>query len=194
MRILTIIFAIFVFNSSFSQDTAKKYTFKEVGWTIVLPLDFTTIDSLDDANRNERGKKSMEDANRITADISQTKTLISATKNTYNYFNSTVTPFDPLTDGNYETSVKYIKDIVYKTYFDKMTDAKIDSSTTIVTIDGLSFDQFQVTVHVNDKLLFDMFLLTKFYKGYSFGISYLCLDLATKQQIESMLRTSKFDK
>ena len=194
MRILIIILAILVFKSSFSQDTAKKYTFKEVGWTIVLPLDFTTIDSLDDANRNERGKKSMEDVNGITADISQTKTLISATKNTYNYFNSTVTPFDPLTDGNYEASVKYIKDIVYKTYFDKMKDAKIDSSTSIVTIDGLSFDQFQVTVHVKDKLLFDAFLLTKLYKGYSLGISYLCLDLATKQQIESMLRTSKFDK
>ena len=194
MRILIIILASLIFQSSYSQEAGTKYTFKQVGWTIILPFDFTVMDSVDDAKMNESGKKSMEDANGITADISQTKTLISAKKNTYNYFNSTITPFDPQIDGDYEISVKYVKDIVYKTYFDKMTDAKIDSSTTNVTIDGLSFDQFQVTVHVRDKLLFDMFILSKFYKGYSFGITYLCLDVATKQQIESMLRTSKFDK
>jgi len=194
MRIFIIIFTTLAFGPCFAQQADKKFTFKEVGWTFTLPSEFIIIDSADNAERNERGKKAMEEANDIKADISQTKTLISATKNTYNYFNSTITPFDTKKDGNYIEANQGVKDMVYNTFSVKMPDAKIDSSTTSITIDGLTFDKFKITITVNDKVLFNMILLTKFYKGFDFGISYLYLDEATKEQIETILGTSKFSK
>lgn len=39
-----------------------------------------------------------------------------------------------------------------------------------------------------------MILLTKLYKGYDFGITYLYLDDKTKEQIDTMLHRSKFQK
>jgi len=175
---------LFVFKFSFAQQADRKYFFKEVGWTLIIPAEFKIADSTEDAAVGERGKKAIEETNDIKIDISQTKTLITVTKNTYNYFNCTITPFDPKTDGNYEATSQIVKDMLYK----------IDSISTQEKIDGLGFDKFRLTISLNDKILFNMFLLSKYYRGYDFGISYLYMDDKTKEQIESMLRNSRFTK
>lgn len=193
----TLIFTIFILlptNRLLSQSTNKTYSFKQIGWTITLPDDFTVIDSADNSARMGRGIKAIEDANDIKADISSTTTLISATKNTYNYFNSTITPFDSTIDGNYLTTNKELKNMVYKTMFEKTPDAKIDSITTTQIIDGLTFDKFSLTINIPGKISFNMILLTKLYKGYDFGITYVYLDDKIRDQIDNMLANSKFDK
>jgi hypothetical protein len=179
---------------TFAQQTGKKYTFKEVNWTVTLPPGFTVIDSADDAARTERGKKVLEETKNTKLDISQTRTLISATKNTYNYFNATITPFNTKTDGSYEAANEGLKAMLFKSFRDKMSDANIDSSSTRATIDGLTFDEFHVIVAIKGKTLFNMFLLSKLYKGYDFGLSYLYLDEESKEQMEKMISGSKFTK
>lgn len=194
MRTLVILFTTLAFKLSFAQQIDRKYTFKEVGWSFALPANFKAIDSFDNAQRMERGKEAIEQANDMKADVSQTRTLISATKDTYNYFSSTITPFDPKKDGDYKAANRSVRDMIYKTFVERMPDAILDSSTTTMTIDGLTFDKFRVTVSMKEKVLFNMFLLTKLYKGYDFGISYLYLDEETKEQIDAMLKGSKFTK
>lgn len=181
-------------NHLLSQEIDKKYSFRQVGWTITLPNDFTVIDSHDNSIRMERGKRAIEDANDVKADISTTVTLISATKNTYNYFNSTITPFDSTIDGNYLALNKDLKNMVYKTMYEKMPEGKIDSTTTTQTIDGITFDKFSLNINIPGKTSFMMILLTKLYKGYDFGITYLFLDDKIRNQIDTMLKNSKFEK
>lgn len=161
---------------------------------MLLPIDFIVVDSADDVARNERGKKAIEEANSIKADISQTRTLISATKSKYNYFNSTITPFNPEKDGDYEASKKSIKNIMFTAFLNKMPDAKIDSSTTETIIDGLIFDKFNINVLLDNGFRLNIFLLSKYYKGYDLGISYLYLDEKTKEQIEFILQSCEFAK
>jgi hypothetical protein len=127
MRTFIFFCALFAFNSSFAQQADRKYFFKEVGWALIIPADFKITDSTEDAAIGERGKKAIEETNDIKIDISQTKTLIGATKNTYNYFNCTITPFDLKTDGNYEATSQLVKDMLYKTFSEKMPEGKIDS-------------------------------------------------------------------
>jgi hypothetical protein len=177
-----------------AQQQQKIYSFKQIGWTVELPADFLVIDSAENTARMERGAKAMEDANDIKADISETITLIGATKNKYNYFNAAIEPFDSKGNISWKTSNQQLKELLYKTFAEKMKDAKIDSASNNEVIDGLSFDKFRITVTIDDKVLFNSFLLSKLYKGYDFGISYLYLDERTKDQIESMLRNSKFSK
>jgi len=193
-RTLIKICAFFVITPICAQQTDKIYFFKEIGWTITLPSDFKALDSIENAKKNERGLKAIEESNEIKADITELKTLIAASKDTYNYFNSTITPFDPKVDGPYDSTNKIVKDMVYKTFLDNMPNAKIDSVTTEETIDGLFFDKFHVTITIKENFILNMFLLSKYYKGYDFGISYLYLDVKTKEQIETMLKNSKFKK
>lgn len=182
------------YTSCFAQQNEKKFFFKDVGWTINLPGSFVVIDSIDDARRNQNGLKAIEESNNIKADISETITLISATRNTYNYFNSTITPFDIAKDGSWESATQTVKDIVYKTFSDKMPDAKIDSSSGSMLIDGLRFDAYKITVKINDKTLFTSFLLSRLYRGYDFGISYVYIDEETRQLVEKMLSSATFGK
>jgi hypothetical protein len=193
-RLIITTFALLLTNCLLSQQSGKKYSFRQVAWTITLPDDFNMVDSADDSVRMERGKKAIEDANDVKGDVSTTTTLISATKNTYNYFNSTITPFDSTIDGNYMATNKELKNMVYKTMSEKMPDGKIDSITTTQAIDDLIFDKFSLTINIPGKTSFHMILLTKLYKGYDFGITYVYLDEKTGHQIDTMLKNSKFDK
>jgi hypothetical protein len=194
MRKFILILALFSIGRVSAQQTDKTYYFKELGWSIVLPSDFTVSDSADEAARLQRGKKAIEEANNVKADVSATRTLLGATKNKLNYFNVTVTPFDPQQDGDYLSAGQQVKDILYATFAEKAPDLKIDSSSTTVNIGGLSFDRFHLFLSMGDKGAFHMFMLSKLYKGYDFGICYLYLDEETKQQIETMLANSKFVK
>jgi hypothetical protein len=142
---------------------------------------------------NERGKKAMDEANNTNIDASTTKTLITAMKGN-NYFSSTLTPFDPKKDGDYAAANLQVKDMLFKTFSGKMPDATIDSSSTSVVLDGLQFDKFHIGIMMDHKTIFHMFLLTRLYRGYDFGISYLYIDDVTKGEIESILASSRFEK
>ena len=189
---LLIAFLIFINSNLFSQNGGSKYFFKAVNWTIVLPSGFIVRDSLSNTESNERGKKLAENANNIKADVSETITLIGATKNTYDFFNSTITPFN--SKNNWDSMNNMIKDVSYNTFHYKIPKAKIDTVTAFRVIDGLKFDELKVTVILEEKFLFTAVILSRLHKGYQFGISYLFRDEETKNEIEKMLNNSKFEK
>ena len=193
MRIITCLLLITLTTQALAQDSTKRYTFKEIGWTITIPDEFTEMDQTESWKKVEQGKKLIEETNDIVADISALRTLFTATKNTFQYFSSTLEPFDSKKDGDYKTASKKVKDLTFNTLADKIPDEHMDSATEKLTIDGLVFDKFIVTVKIKD-LTMTMVLIGKLYKGYDFGISYLYLDEKTKQQIEDSINGSKFRK
>jgi len=194
MRILIIMSFVFISGASFGQPTGKPFFFSEVGWSLVIPADFIIMNSHDDSLKNEQGRKLIEKSTDVIADYSETKTLVSASRDQFNYFNATVTPFDRITDGDYETANQEVKDILVKTFQDQMPGGKIDTFHTSVIIDGIEFDKFHLTVSLNEKLLVSMVLLSKLYKGYDFGISYVYMNQQAKEDIELMLEKSRFVK
>jgi hypothetical protein len=175
-----------------AQQAGTTYIFKAVGWTMTLPPEFKIVDSAKNANLKETGRKIIADANNINLDISSTRILIAAMKAPRNSFSAAIIPFDPKKDGPYSAVRRRVKEVLYKTFVEKIPDGKIDSSSTNITIDGLAFYKFQVVGTLKGKTLFHMVLLSKDYKGYDFGISYLYVDDATRDQVETILRTCKF--
>ena len=161
---------------------------------MTLPSDFKVVDSAKSADLKEAGRKIIGDANNINLDISSTRILIEAMKAPRNSFSAAITPYDPKKDGPYSAVRRRVKEVLYKTYVEKIPDGKIDSSSTNITIDGLAFDKFQVVGALKGKTLFHMVLLSKYYKSYDFGIGYLYMDDATRDQVETMLSTCKFKK
>jgi hypothetical protein len=192
VRSFYLISFVLIPSLTIAQATARTYSFKEVGMTLTLPPEFKTIDSAKNADMNKAGQKLMKEATDINVDMSSTKTLITAMKGTYNYISSTVTPFDSRKNGSYRKTNKMVKNALYKTFSDKIPTAKIDSSTTTITIDGLVFDKFRINIILGEKMTMHMFLLSRYYKGYDFGITYLYVDDVTKAQIEAILKSCKF--
>lgn len=193
MRIISFLVLLTLSIPALAQDSTKRYTFKEIGWTITLPDDFTELDSAANNKNIERGKKAFEESNDLITDISELKTLFSATKNKYQYISATLTPFDPKKDGDYLKVNKDIKDITYNTFRVQSPDAVLDTFSKKMIIDGLEFEKFSITIKIKD-LTLTLVLVSKLYKGYDFGISYLYIDDKTRQQIEASINSSKFSR
>lgn len=194
IRIICLTFFMLITTLCNAQQESVTFTYKEVGWTITLPKGYTVIDSATEAASLKTGKKIMEESNGVQIDVSGLRTLISASKNQFSYFNATITPFDPKEDGNYEENNQVLKDAMFKTFTDQIPGGNIDSSSTNTMIDGIRFDKFQIKIPIGDNTVMTMIMLSRLHKKYDFGITYLYLDATTKLEIETMLHTSKFIK
>jgi hypothetical protein len=192
MKKLPLIAFLLLIACNFPSKEGKIYTFKEVGWTMILPSQFKVLDTTRVKQLNEKGKDLMEKSAGTPVDISSTHTLITAKKG-MQYFTATITPFDPRKDGEYAAANKSVKDLVYKTFSDQMPDATLDTASDGVKVSGLDFDRYRLSVALKGKPLFTMFLLSRLYKGYDFGMNYLYTDELSKAQLESILTSSKFE-
>ena len=193
MKKILFLLAIFACFTSYAQEKGTKFYFKEIGWKVTLPNTFVMATEEENKNDMQRGVNLIENANDVVVeDLSDLKDLISATKGD-NYINATISPYHPETDGDYLENGEAVKQIIYRT-FENMPNATLDSSSSKVVIDNLSFEKFSIKLTINKEPLLTMILISRLYKGYDFGITYLYQDENTKQEIEKMLSESKFDK
>jgi hypothetical protein len=194
MRNYLLLLLLFFNLSTFGQPLNKHYVFKEIGWEIDLPPAFIKMSVEADAAMNQKGKNAIESTINQSIDVSATKTLISATKDIYEYFNTTIRHFNVKVEGDYNAGNAALKKIMYDTFKEKMPKAVIDSASTSKLISRQKFDKFTVHATIDDKKLFTMVLCSKLYRGYDLGISYLFMKPETEVEIEKMLNHSSFSK
>jgi hypothetical protein len=191
----TTLVCFFLFLASFTN--AQKpvvYYFSEIGLTMYIPSEFKVLDAAKNDALNHKGQKLMEDANHVKVDVSETKTLIAARKSEKDYFNVTLTPFDPKKDGSIEDADATVKNILFKTFQSKIPQAKIDTASGVRIVGGKSFDEFRMKILIDQNTTMYMYLLSKLYKGFDLGITYLYTDEPTKKQLAFTLDSFKFDK
>jgi hypothetical protein len=192
MKTFLFLLPIFISNLVYSQDFKKSFNFKQVAWSINLPANFKSIDSVESVKKTARGLKAIEEANNLELDISSTQTLFTGRING-SYFDATIKPFNQ-ENGDYKATSAYSREMLFKTFQSKMTGTKVDSSLTTFLIDGIVFDKFQITVTMDNQVLMTMVLLGKHLLGYNLYISYLYREQTAKEQIEHCLTESKFQK
>jgi hypothetical protein len=194
MRIAGVIGILLFFITSKAQDSMRKYFFKEVGWTMYVPAGFRVMDSAEIAVSRERGKQKMEDVSGVKLDHSSTRTLISASKSKGNFISATIRPYDAKRDGDFSAFVQGVKANTYLTLAGKLPDVKLDSVSSRETIDGLSFEKFRMWVTIEGRVVLNSFLLMRLQRGYEFGITYLYMTDEAKNEIEGILKGSRFEK
>jgi hypothetical protein len=176
-----------------SQDSTRTVFVKEVKWSITMPENFELVEDSAQDNLNKKGAKLMGEANGVDINPSQTKNLFS-THNGNNILYSTITPFDVNKDGSYKKANIQLKEMLYKTFIEKVPKAKVDSSTSTVTIDELVFEKFTIQISLNGRHLITMCVLYKLYRGYDFGVTYLYMNDWAQMAIEKVIFASKFSK
>ena len=189
MRILFIIIFSISVNAAIGQDSTTHY-FKEIGWTIHLPLDFKVLNSEQNSTIVNNGRKEIQQTLDTNVNILKAINLISA-KKSKNYFNATLTRTNSKNDTAQARFIKSQEEVIYRAF---SKDAKVDSSSTVMTVGTKLFRKFEMIVHVNEATSFHINLVTKIYNEFYFVITYLYLDIATREQIETMLTESKFSK
>lgn len=191
-RTVLFFMVLFLSNGIIAQDSTIKYVFKEIGWSINLPSEFAVLDSSEISIMNNLGAKAVEGANNLKVDSLQNVTLISARKNSQNYFEATLSSFNSRKDEDYKLATQKLNEMTYRTMVESIPGGTIDSFSTSTIIAGLTFDKFTISFKINGKVQFKMIMLSTLYKGYDFGIGYLYSDDRTKNKLEGMLENSKF--
>ena len=189
--VLIFFLCFLIFSIAESQSLGKTYSLKEVCWTIELPQYFTVLDSAIAEKEKEKGVKIIEEINDTTV-LEKTRTLISANKGEYEGFDCTIAPQTDTT--NWKANLEQVKKILYNSLSTLIKNSVIDSSSSETTIDSLSFHKFRVTTLIENKPVFTIVYLFRFYNNYQFSITYTYMNEGTKDEIEVMLNTSKFKK
>ena len=141
-----------------------------------------------------RGKDAIKEGNFIEPDFSQTKVLISATHEKRNWFSATITPFNPHTDGNYAELSNKAKVMAFRALVKQSPGAIVDSASGKMTIDGLTFDKFVMTVVAKGKLVYTMGFVSRLHKGFDLAITFMYSKDEARDKIMAMLTESKFGK
>jgi len=193
MRPLILIAFTFICLSSCGQ-TNSRYILKDIGWTINLPNDFVIEDSSIVIKDTKEGKIILEKESHLKLNLATTKTLISASKDMFNQFNVTLSKSSAPTEHYWDS----INNNVLKLFYTAMVkqappDAHFDSSRTIETIDGLSFKSFKMVVRLNNNLTVYNYIISRLYKGSTLSINYNYTDKLAGDEINKMLKDSKFE-
>ena len=195
MRVLFFILVSFFVQTTFGQTDSSLYYFKEIGWSIKLPSDFKIVDSATRVSNIAKGKSAVEVT--LNKEINMTKLthLISAAKDNLNYFAANILNSALVTSENWESADNSSNEVLFKTMNRILKNFEIDTSNTLIIIDGVRFKKFQaicIIPNKNKQAYFSQ--IGTFHKEQYFSVSYFYLDKALGDEIENMLMTSKFDK
>jgi hypothetical protein len=185
---------LIAFKTGFSQSDLTPHYFKEIGLSIKVPSKFEIVESDEDEKLRLKGEKLLEGANNVQIDASSMKNLLSIKQGQFNYMNITVTPYKETSEDEWEKQNKEVKNMLYKSFVEKVTLQNIDTTSTSINVDGVLFDRFEMTIRINSSMTMKMLLLSKFYKGYDFGIAYTYLDKAIGKELDNIVHNAKFEK
>ena len=161
--------------TTIAQNSGKRYTFKEIGWSFVLPADFipakiTPATGPDDGTNSRRLMVAMKEDNLIMVSI-----------------------------GPIQQKKKYDEDnrtVFIKNYQEcaKAPNVTVDSSTSFENLGNVQFIRKQIAVKSNGKIQYKMIALTGAQKEYAIAIEIRYSDKAAKEELENLLQTSSFVK
>ncbi len=187
--ILTLTLAITLLSATGHGQSkpTHQFVFPQVGWKVKVPTDFTIMDSAQAPGMTIAGYDT-------TTKYGKTKTLISFSKGQYNFFSSTVTPFDPARDGDWKVANSKLKNEVLATLGSQSAAIKIDTSSSVETIDGVEFQKFQIITTYQSNLVMNTSMYSRLYKGLNYGINISYTDENIGKELQLILASSTFDK
>jgi hypothetical protein len=194
-KIMSRLYAVLVFLSlcDFTYSQSNHF-FKEIGWSLKVPADFTLFDSATSAQIVDVGKQQIEQTINRSINTSDLKGLIAMSKGNLEYFSASLNTDKSITQENWQQLDKSVKETYYKSSVAKLPNAKVDSLSSIKTIGNLPFNKLVLSFKINPQLEFHAALLSTYYKNSYFSITYVYVYKETEQEINTMLNESKFNR
>jgi hypothetical protein len=193
ISILILLSAILCFSNCNTQKGDKSiYIFKEVKWEIKVPKDLI-IDSLPDPVGDLKVSEIFQKNSELKLIPATTIKFIKVKTDKNNFLTSTVQLYDTIKNMNWEESLNYQYLVSLRSLKSVHPTSKIDTSTTIVKIDGLKFKRFHTHVRYQNGIDMNMYLFARLYKGYDFSIVLVFTDESIGDKLFGIINTSKFN-
>jgi hypothetical protein len=194
MKYFIAVFSLLVCMSCAQTDHAiidHTITFKQMDWTIRLPTDYKIIDSSTTAEVLVKGKKIVEDETKVKIDSFDSRNLITAEKDKQTILTASYSISPAITLENWQQRDSGDNALILETLIRKVP-AKVDTSTSLTSIDGIEFKKMQVSFALSDTMSQHAIHLSTFYRGHMLMIVYTYINTESKNEMEKMLEESKF--
>ncbi len=168
------------------------YKAPQVGWTTELPKNWGEMTTADADNMTSSGLDDIEKTTGVTINAESLKQLVNLKKNQYNYFLSSIEPYDSAAYSNYAEHFNQICDLIETAFKGKSIQYEMSRSTAM--IDGLEFYKMQTTIFNADKkdIVMNRQLLTRVINNLDFGMTLMYNNKEDKNELEEILKKSKF--
>lgn len=179
-------------NKMTDNQKIETYTNNEIGWTMEIPKGWTIIDDEQMSKTDQKGHNTVRETLGEEMDISGLKNLISFQKDQFNIFQSTIEPFEPEYEDEWEQNNATVKKLIYNTFLNQ--GIKVDSSqTTIEKIAGLEFQKFSFTIYgPGGDVILNQILYSKLINGFDFGVNIHYNNDKDRDELLEVFRNSKF--
>jgi hypothetical protein len=191
--ILAFVMAFIIFQSCNGpvKSSSKEIINNEFKWKIQIPEGFESVTADQWAKLQNRGQEAIEKTY-DTKIQNQAKTIFVFRADQLNYFESNSQPFDSAIDGDYLQTYNDVNRMLYGTFEAQMPAAKLDSASSIESIDGKEFRSYRVTINVPDKLLMELLTYSRLFGNKEFTVNIMTADKKKQKILVDAWRSSKF--
>jgi hypothetical protein len=191
---LLLILSCFFTSCNAQTNTEKKRVHnKDFKWTINIPAGFDTVSAEKWAKMQNRGADAIEKTYDGKVE-NNAKTIFVFQNDRFNYFESNYQPFDISKDGNYLENFREVNNILYGTFEAQMKGAKLDSSSSTQTINGLVFQTFKVVITFPNKMVMNWQMFSRLFNKKELTINIMTVDRQKEKELLDCWLNSTFDK
>lgn len=172
--------------------TENIYYSKQIGWEMEIPKGWDIIDKNVSDERTEKGLDILSETSGFEYDINALTHLLNFQKNDLNIFQSTSEPFELEYEGEWEENNAFLKQLIYDTFIQR--GIKVDSTATkIVTIDGVKFHSYKLTLYNKDgDAILNQIIYSSLINGFDFGVNINYNNESDKKEMLDVWYKSKF--
>jgi hypothetical protein len=162
-------------------------------WRITIPKDFQIVSIEEGLELQKKGVDAIEKTYGGKVD-NQTTNIFHFKSGQFNDLEANYQPFDTLQDGSYLESCKNVNEVAYETFKAQMPGTRIDSSSSVEVIDGLSFQTFKVTIIFPNKMVMTIIGFSRLFIKKDFTCFITYVDSKIGESMMNAWRNSKFEK
>ncbi|NTS39813.1 hypothetical protein HRG84_02755 [Flavisolibacter sp. BT320] len=177
------------------QTTTKELYFKEVGWTLAVPLNSDIVPSYQIDSLQKETNAKLKRYNTIQIPFSEIKTLFLFRSRLYNTIAAQINHYDSTSFMDWQQSYDASK-IVLLSMFESMKPAMqvLDTAAGTEIIGGLRFERLYIKTYYpgNNVTLHTLWYYRK-HDIYDFSINITYTDETFGKQYSELLASSRFD-
>lgn len=190
---LCIVLTVLILGCHGQTKTKREVYNSDFQWTIAIPENFDSVSSEDWRKIQGKGIDAIEKTydEQVT---NQTKTIFVFKSDQMNYVEASYQPFDTITDGSFSESCQAMNRMIYETFKSQMQDIKIDTVSSVETIDNLEFQKFEITIEYPSKVVFNAAMYSRLFANKEFFVNIMYVDSEKGKSMLDSWRKSTFGK
>ncbi len=186
-----VLFAPFLCAAQSDADV-RTHFYDMFGWTVTIPEEFDSVGKEEWERLQTRGMNALE--NTIGEELTvRPEVVFIFRKGQFNYFEANALPYEEIVDGDYLSGLQDVKKALCKTFQNQIPGVKLDSISSVETIDSLEFQKFILSIEFPNGLSMMFFHYCRLFGKVQLTANIVYIDERAGEKMLEAMKQSRFD-